>query len=150
MDGFLTEADDADQRRAADGELLDFPKKVGGWDDRQRAIDATQVGQSVRRDIKAGRRTAGRRPPRNVDRRVGQLATAQASCFWGTEADSQPRSSSKQQTSSSDDGGGGGRGWRLAVGSAGGGARKQAALWPEWSVAQWLGRKVAKSLLSLP
>lgn len=114
MDGFLTEADDADQRRAADGEL-GFPKKVGGWDDRQRAIDATQVGQSVKRDIKAGRRTTGRRPPRNVDRRVGQLATAWASCFWGTEADSQPRSSSKQQTGSSDDGGGGERGWRLAL-----------------------------------
>lgn len=31
----------------------------------------------------------------------------------------------------------------LAVG-AGGGGRKQAALWPEWSVTQWLGRKGRK------
>lgn len=29
----------------------------------------------------------------------------------------------------------------------GGGGRKQAALWPEWSVTQWLSRRVAKSLL---
>lgn len=100
----------------------------------------------MKRDIKAGRQTAGRRPPRKVDRRVGQLAAAQASCFWGTEADSQPRSSSS--SSSSDDGGGCGRGWRLAAVGGGGGGRKQAAPWPEWSVTQWLSRKVAKSLLS--
>lgn len=75
MDGFLTEAGDADQRRAADGEL-DFQRRLVVGDDRQRAMDATQVGQSVKRDIKAGRQTAGRRPPRKVDRRVGQLAAA--------------------------------------------------------------------------
>ena len=56
----------------------------------------TQVGQSVKRDIKAGRRTAGRRPPRNVDRRVGQLATEQASSFWGTE-NKQPASKRQRQ-----------------------------------------------------
>lgn len=96
MDGFLTEADDADQRRAADGEL-GFQRRLVVGTIGKRAIDATQAGQSVRRDIKAGVRTAGRRAPRNVDRRVGQLATAQASSFWGSEADCQPRSSSKQQ-----------------------------------------------------
>ena len=107
MDGFLTEADDADQRRAADGEL-DFQRRlVVGTIGRGQL---TQVGQSVKRDIKAGRQTARRRPPRDVDRRVGQLVREQALCFWGTEANSQPRSSS----SSSDDGGGG-VGWRLEV-----------------------------------
>jgi hypothetical protein len=39
MDGFSTEADDADQRREADEEL-GLPKKVGGRDDRQRTTDA--------------------------------------------------------------------------------------------------------------
>lgn len=56
MDGFLTEDDDADQRREADEEL-DFQRRlVVGTIGKGRQ---TQVGQSVKRDIKAGGRAGG-------------------------------------------------------------------------------------------
>lgn len=44
MDGFLTEADDADQRRAADGEL-GFQRRLVVGTIGKRAIDATQAAR---------------------------------------------------------------------------------------------------------